>query len=95
LRGSWLEASPGPKVCKTLSQAMAECSGTYLSSQLCEEVQIGESPFRPAGHKGRPCLKNNQSKKGRGYRLSVDQLPSKCEALSSNPSAVKKKNSVS
>jgi hypothetical protein len=41
------------------SQPMAGCGGTYLSSQLCGEVQIGESLSRPPGHKVRPYLKNN------------------------------------
>jgi hypothetical protein len=84
-----VQGQPRQKVLKTPSQPIkAGHGGTHLSSQLCgNHKQEDCSPVWPM-HKTRHYLKNNQSKKGWG--VTEECLPSKCKALSSNPSTAKK-----
>jgi hypothetical protein len=60
------------------------------------EAQIGRLRFRVSPRKNmRPYLKNNlKSKKGWRYAQVVECLPSKCKALSSNPSTAKKERCI-
>jgi hypothetical protein len=43
----------------------------------------------------RPCLQNNQSKKAGGVAQEIENLPSKCKALSSNASTTKQRKNPS
>jgi hypothetical protein len=62
----------------------------HVSYQLCEKAQVGRLLLEVSPGKNiRPFL--IKAKQGWGVVQVIDYLPSKCEALSSNPSYVKKK----
>jgi hypothetical protein len=70
-----VQGQDGQKVVETPSQVVDGYSGLYLSSPLCGEAQIGGSQSGLAqSYKVRPCLKNNQHRKG-WQSSSSDKAP--------------------
>jgi hypothetical protein len=53
-------------------------------------VKLEDCGLGQCRQKARPCLQNNQSKRAGGVAQMVESLPSRCEALSPNPSMAKK-----
>jgi hypothetical protein len=93
-----LEAGPGKKLCKTLSQPMAGCGSACLSFSAIWESKIGGSRFRPApGTKQDPISKATKQKRAGRVAHVVECLSTKLKAPSSapvppKPKATKQKN---
>jgi hypothetical protein len=92
IRRIMVQGQPEQKFHKNTSQPVAEHGGEHLSPQLLwKHKKVDHGPDQPR-QKARPYLKNNQSKKRAGSMAqTVECLPSKHEALSSNSSTTKKK----
>jgi hypothetical protein len=65
--------------------------GAHAYNQLLRRQRSGESSLKDnPDNKSKTLSKNTQRKRAGGVVSVVEHLPSKCEALSSNPSIEKK-----
>jgi hypothetical protein len=84
--GIMVQGQSGQIVSKATSQPIkAECSGTYLSSQLLGKLQKKAHGPGQHGHKERPYLKIIKAKRAGGIPQAVEHLSRKHKFLKSIP----------